>query len=157
MLLIGVLIMAVISDFIGSTSILGSLLFGLVIPAGPPLGSMIVQKTECFVNEFLMPLLFVHAGYSTDVNSIKDWKTFTKFQVVILLAYFSKFLGTFVASLTCKIKFRSAVVLGLMMNIKGILELIHIHRWKSSQVNLASFYSLLSFPWIRILCTIFLH
>ncbi|PON83271.1 DNA-directed DNA polymerase [Trema orientale] len=132
MVLVGVLVMAFISDFIGATSILGSLLLGLVIPAGPPLGSTIVQKTECFVSEFLMPLFFVHVGYSTDLKSIHNWQMFTKFQIVIVLGYFSKFFGTLLASFSCNIRFKSALMLSLIMNIKGILELIQFHRWKTN-------------------------
>lgn len=136
--LLGVLVMALVSSSIGVTSILGSLLLGLVIPGGPPLGSAIVLKTESVVSEFLMPMFFVQVGYSTDLKAIHNWPVFIKFQIIIALAYFTKFLGTFLASLTCKISVRSALMLGLIMNIKGILELIHYHRWKSNQVNFSS-------------------
>lgn len=134
MVLVGVLVMTFISDAIGATSILGALLLGLVIPAGPPLGSAIVQKTECIVSEFLMPLFFVHVGYSINLKSIHDWPMFIRFQLVIIVGYFSKFVGTVAASVSCKIRLKSSVMLGLIMNIKGIFELIHFHRWKSNQV-----------------------
>ncbi|KAF4364056.1 hypothetical protein CsatB_010083 [Cannabis sativa] len=128
-ILVGVLFMALASDFIGSTSLLGPLLLGLVIPAGPPLGSALVQKTECFVSEFLLPLLFVQVGYSTDLKIIRNWEMFAKFQIIIVLGYLSKFVGTLLFSLSCKIKFKSAILLSLIMNIKGLLELINLHRW----------------------------
>ncbi|GMN41224.1 hypothetical protein TIFTF001_010447 [Ficus carica] len=121
-----------------SAPILGSLFLGLVIPGGPPFGSAIVQKTESTVSEFLMPIFYIQVGYSTDVHSIHNWPMFIKFQIIIALVYFAKFIATFLASLTCKIRCRSALMLGLIMNIKGILELIHYHRWRSSQVNLLS-------------------
>lgn len=135
--LLGVLVMAFVSSSIGVTPILGSLLLGLVIPGGQPFGSAIVQKTESIVSEFL-PIFYIQVGYSTDVYSIHNWPMFIKFQIIIALAYFAKFIVTFLASLTCKIRCWGALILGLIMNIKGILELIHYHRWKSNQVNLLS-------------------
>ena len=132
--MLGVLLMAFVSSFIGATSILGALLLGFVIPCGPPLGSALVQKTEALVSEFLMPLFFVRVGYSVDVRAIHDWPVFIKFQAVIAVAYAAKFVGTLLTSLSCKIRFKTAVMLGLIMNIKGILELIHYHRWKSNKV-----------------------
>uniref|UniRef100_A0A803NU67 Cation/H+ exchanger domain-containing protein n=1 Tax=Cannabis sativa TaxID=3483 RepID=A0A803NU67_CANSA len=75
-ILVGVLFMALASDFIGSTSLLGPLLLG----------------------------------------SSLFWGIYPN---LLELCCF----------LSCKIKFKSAILLSLIMNIKGLLELINLHRW----------------------------
>lgn len=133
-LLIGALLTSFFSDALGGSMISGPLLLGLVIPDGPPLGAALVEKSEFLVSEFFMPLFFVHVGFNTDTTSIKDWSSFHRFQFAISMGFLAKLVGTTVAALCCKIRFRNALLLGLIMNIKGILEVLIFHKWKTSKV-----------------------
>ncbi|GLT68161.1 hypothetical protein SLA2020_404190 [Shorea laevis] len=69
--LVGVLAMGFITDFIGTSIIYGGLILGFVIPDGPPLGSILVEKSELLVSEFFLPLFFVRVGYEMNVHAIQ--------------------------------------------------------------------------------------
>lgn len=135
-LLIGVLVMGFASDAIGGSSVIGPMFLGLVIPDGPPLGAALVEKCEYIVSEFFMPLFYIHVGYTVDVGSITDWGSFHRFQIAFNMGCLAKLLGTMLAAMCCKIRFKNALLLGLIMNIKGILEIICFYKWKSRKVSL---------------------
>uniref|UniRef100_A0A2N9GI63 Cation/H+ exchanger transmembrane domain-containing protein n=1 Tax=Fagus sylvatica TaxID=28930 RepID=A0A2N9GI63_FAGSY len=130
LILVGVLFMGFITDFTGSSIIYGPLILGYVIPDGPPLGSILVEKTECFVSEILLPLFFLRVGFELDLCSIQNWRVSLIFMFILFMGYFAKFLGVFLASLAFKLRPTYAFVLGLLMNSKGIVEMIVYFRLK---------------------------
>ncbi|XP_074355909.1 cation/H(+) antiporter 24-like [Apium graveolens] len=50
----------------------GPLWLGLAVPDGPPLGATLVEKSETFLWEILMPFSYVYIGLYTDVFSLHD-------------------------------------------------------------------------------------
>ncbi|XP_021820160.1 cation/H(+) antiporter 15-like [Prunus avium] len=133
-ILLGVLVSAGISDALGATPMTGPVLLGLVIPDGPPLGATLIQKTEFLVSELLLPVFFFRVGFMTDVYSFQDWGSLGKLQMVILLTYGAKIVTVTVAALCCKIRFKNGILLSLIMNIKGIVDLVVFSRWRSSKM-----------------------
>ncbi|CAN6705310.1 unnamed protein product [Malus baccata var. baccata] len=131
---LGVLVMAFISDFIGTAPTTGPLILGLSIPHGPPLGATLVQKTEFMVSKFLLPTFFFRVGYTIDVYSIHDWSSFTKLQIIIVVSYVAKIGAITVAALCCKIRLKNSLLLGVILNIKGIIDLIAYNRWKTMEM-----------------------
>ncbi|KAL0003440.1 hypothetical protein SO802_017221 [Lithocarpus litseifolius] len=130
LILLGASVMGFVTDFVGSSIVYGPIILGFIIPSGPPLGSILVEKAECFVMEILLPLFFIRIGYELDVSSLRNWKTSVVLMCIIFVGYFAKFLGVFVSSLSFKLRPRTAFLLGLIMNNKGIVELVIYYRWK---------------------------
>ncbi|XP_008234073.1 PREDICTED: cation/H(+) antiporter 15-like [Prunus mume] len=133
-ILLGVLVSAGISDALGATPLTGPLLLGLVIPDGPPLGATLIQKTEFLVSELFLPVLFFRVGFMTDVYSFQDWGSLGKLQMVILLIYGAKIVTVTVAAVCCKIRFKNSFLLSLIMNIKGIIDLVVFSRWRFARM-----------------------
>ncbi|KAK9913789.1 hypothetical protein M0R45_037598 [Rubus argutus] len=131
-ILVGVLVMSFITDFIGLRYTVGPMILGLVIPDGPPLGATLTAKTELLVSELLLPVFFFGVGSGrVNVFSIDDWTIFAKRQIIILVLYFSKIVGVTVAGLLCKISFKNSLVLGMIMSMKGIVEVMIYSRWRT--------------------------
>jgi len=139
LILLGALFMGFTTDFLGSSILYGPIILGFIVPDGPPLGSILVEKGECFVSEFLLPLLFVRVGYELDVRAMGDLRTAFTFMAILFAGYFAKFLGVFLASLSFKLRPRTAFLLGLIMNNKGIIEIVIYFRWKRIKVTLYFF------------------
>ncbi|XP_068316414.1 cation/H(+) antiporter 15-like [Pyrus communis] len=59
---LGVLVMAFITDALGTKPTTGAIILGLVIPNGPPLGTALIKKTEFILSEFLLPVFFFCVG-----------------------------------------------------------------------------------------------
>ncbi|XP_031380182.1 cation/H(+) antiporter 15-like [Punica granatum] len=127
-ILVAALLMAFVTDLIGSLH-LGILIMGLVMPDGPPLGSAIVERAEYMVKEFMMPVFYVLVGYSTDIFSVNS-KGFWEIIVFVILGFIAKFLATLFGALACQQKLRNAVLLGLMVNVKGPIDLYLLTRWR---------------------------
>jgi hypothetical protein len=57
LILVGVLVMGFITELIGASIIHGALMLGIIVPDGPPLGSILVEKTELIVKEFFSAIV----------------------------------------------------------------------------------------------------
>ncbi|XVF16160.1 hypothetical protein REPUB_Repub10bG0007600 [Reevesia pubescens] len=100
----------------------GPLLFGLLIPSGPPLGSALVEKLDIITDWMLMPLFFVKFGLAVDIYDLTI-RTYSRVEFFALLAACGKFLGASLSALSCQMPPKDAVSLGFVMTFQGILEL----------------------------------
>ncbi|KAL6967778.1 hypothetical protein U1Q18_033589 [Sarracenia purpurea var. burkii] len=132
--LVAVLCCGLIGEVIGLSSILASLVFGLVIPDGPPLGAALVEKLDCFVSSLLMPLFFTICGLQMDVFAIDKLGNLGVIQLVVLTGFVGKIMATMLPPLFCRMPFRDAFSLALIMNSKGIVELALLNEWMKSKV-----------------------
>ncbi|ESW20256.1 hypothetical protein PHAVU_006G193500 [Phaseolus vulgaris] len=131
--LTGVMISAFITDVLGTHSIFGAFVYGLVIPNGP-LGAAIIEKLEDFVSGLLLPLFYAISGLKTNINLISGTNTWTFVLSVIPLSYLGKIAGTLLVSNMFQIPNRDGVVLGLLMNSKGLIEIIVLNVGREQKV-----------------------
>ncbi|KAJ7959903.1 Cation/H(+) antiporter 15 [Quillaja saponaria] len=137
------LVCGFIGEIIGLNAFVASFFVGLAIPDGPPLGAALVDKLDCFVSVLLMPILFTIAGLKMDVFAIQKLKNVAVIQLIIFVSFFGKVIGTVLPSLFCRMRFRDALSLGLIMNSKGIVELIMLIGWKVQDVMNEECYSIM--------------
>ncbi|KAK8347174.1 hypothetical protein V6Z12_A07G267000 [Gossypium hirsutum] len=90
----------------------GPLLFGLIIPSGPPLGSALVEKLDVITNWVLMPLFFVKFGLAVDIFALR----------------------ASLCALSCQMPQRDAIVLGFFMTFQGVIELDLFRLMKRKQI-----------------------
>ncbi|AES71244.1 cation/H+ exchanger 3 [Medicago truncatula] len=133
--LLGVLIMVAISDALGLHFVIGPILFGLAMPNGPPLATTIVEKSELIVQELLMPFFFSYIGITTNLKGIaKNWKVVFVFQSILFVGFLAKVLACVFVAPTYNMRRKHGFVLGLILNIKGIMELIFFARQRNTLV-----------------------
>uniref|UniRef100_A0A1J3JAF2 Cation/H(+) antiporter 19 n=1 Tax=Noccaea caerulescens TaxID=107243 RepID=A0A1J3JAF2_NOCCA len=82
----------------------------------------------------LLPLYFASSGFKTDVTTIRGAQSWGLLVLVILTTCFGKIVGTVGASMLCKVPFREANALGVLMNTKGLVELIVLNIGKDRKV-----------------------
>lgn len=121
--LVGVLIAGFVTDTIGIHGIFGSFVFGLIIPKEGPFPTMILEKIEDFTTIILLPLYFASSGLAVSFQSIKPSSVGLVF-LILGVACAGKILGIMGAALLARFPFRTSLVLGLLMNTKGLVELI---------------------------------
>lgn len=123
-LLIFALACSVITDLIGVHALFGAFLAGVVVSAKHPAVGQIENRMQDFVRYILLPLFFAYSGLRTEIlslNSSLDW-AFGGF--VILVAIGGKFGGTLVASRLTGLNWKDASILGVLMNTRGLVELV---------------------------------
>ncbi|KAJ7945230.1 Cation/H(+) antiporter like [Quillaja saponaria] len=133
LILAGVMISGFITDAIGTHSVFGAFVFGLVIPNGP-LGATLVEKLEDFISGLLLPLFFAISGLKTNVATISKASTWGILLLVIVLACVGKVAGTLLIALFYQMPIREGVALGLLMNTKGLVEMIVLNVGKDQKV-----------------------
>lgn len=141
--LVGVLVSAFITDVIGTHSIFGAFVYGLVIPNGP-LGAAIIEKLEDFVSGLLLPLFYAISGLKTNINLIHGTRSWSFVFTIVPLTCFGKILGTLITSILFDIPTRDGIVLGLLMNTKGLIEMIVLNIGREQKVT----NSLLVYVWM---------
>ncbi|XP_021854042.1 cation/H(+) antiporter 20 [Spinacia oleracea] len=132
--LAGVLVAGFITDFIGIHSIFGAFIFGLIIPKEGEFAGKLLERIEDFVSGLLLPLYFASSGLKTDVTKIQGAVAWGLLVLVIAIACFGKIFGTFVVAKLCRMKGREALALGILMNTKGLVELIVLNIGKEKKV-----------------------
>lgn len=124
-----------VTDFIGIHSIFGAFVFGLTIPKGGELKGRLIKRIEDFVSGLLLPLYFASSGLKTDVTKIRGAEAWALLVLVISMTCTGKILGTFVVAMLCMIPARESLALGVLMNTKGLVELIVLNIGKEKKVN----------------------
>ncbi|KAK7246612.1 hypothetical protein RIF29_41482 [Crotalaria pallida] len=132
-ILTGVMISAFITDVIGTHSIFGAFVYGLVIPNGP-LGASIIEKLEDFVSGLLLPLFFAISGLKTDITLIRGAKRWFGTLMIVPLACVGKVIGTLLIAMLFQIPNREGIILGLLMNTKGLIEMIVLNVGREQKV-----------------------
>ncbi|XP_048329116.2 cation/H(+) antiporter 15 [Ziziphus jujuba] len=117
-----------ITDSLGSQSILGAFMLGVIMPKGE-LKNILMEKVEDFVSGLLMPLFFLIIGLRTDPVKFNVPGSITVITYIIILisAFCTKIISTFMASVCLnRMSPRDGLALGFLMNTKGLLALIII-------------------------------
>ncbi|KAL2227369.1 cation/H(+) antiporter 15 [Sesamum indicum] len=129
----GVLLSALVSEMIGQHFMLGPLIFGLVVPDGPPLGSPMISKLDLPIGKFLYPTYLTISGLKTNIYKI-HLRSLWIVAFLILFTCLIKIGVVVLASRFLNIYFYDSVVIGLIINGKGICELIMFNMWRDSGV-----------------------
>ncbi|KAG2277564.1 hypothetical protein Bca52824_060119 [Brassica carinata] len=131
--LCAVLIAGFATDAIGIHGIFGAFVIGCLFPKGH-FADAIVEKIEDLVMGLLLPLYFVMSGLETDITTIHRVKSWGRLALVIVTACFGKIVGTVSAALLSKVELRDSLVLGVLMNTRGLAELIVLNIGKDRKV-----------------------
>ncbi|CAK9147710.1 unnamed protein product [Ilex paraguariensis] len=132
--LAAVLAAGFVTDTIGIHALFGAFVMGVLVPKEGPFAGALVEKVEDLVSGLFLPLYFVSSGLKTNVASIHGAQSWGLLVLVIFTACFGKIVGTIVVSLLCRVPFKEALALGILMNTKGLVELIVLNIGKDRGV-----------------------
>ncbi|CAM0957841.1 unnamed protein product [Alopecurus aequalis] len=132
--LAGVLASGLATDMIGIHAIFGAFVFGLTVPKDGAFAGRVTERVEDLVSELLLPLYFASSGLKTDVATIRGGGALGMLALVIGTACAGKIIGTFAVSMACGMGAKEAIVLGVLMNTKGLVELIVLNIGRERKV-----------------------
>ena len=119
-----VLLSATTTEVIGIHALFGAFLLGAVMPRGGGLTHALTEKIEDFVTIVLLPLFFAYSGLRTKIGLLDDWNDWAWCGVVVFVACLGKFGGSAIAARLVGMKWREASAIGVLMNTRGLMELI---------------------------------
>ena len=121
----GVLLSAIATDRIGIHAIFGAFLFGAVMPQRSEFIRELVGKLEDFVAVFLLPLFFAYTGLRTQIGLIAGDPTLWLFcGLILFVAVVGKWGGSTAAAKAVGLHWRESLAVGILMNTRGLTELI---------------------------------
>lgn len=119
----GILLSAYTTSVIGIHAIFGAFMFGLVLPrSAEPLRAAVLGPVEK-TGALLMPAFFVITGLSVDLTTLTGG-TLLVTLAVILVACLGKLGGVALAARLGGMSGNGSLVLGLLMNTRGLTELV---------------------------------
>jgi K+:H+ antiporter len=121
---VGVLLSALTTEAIGVHAVFGAFLLGAVIPHDSTLARALKDSLEHVVTILLLPAFFALTGMRTQIGLLSTWYQWAICGLIIMVAVAGKFGGTVVAARATGLSWRNAAGLGVLMNTRGLMELI---------------------------------
>jgi Kef-type K+ transport system membrane component KefB/nucleotide-binding universal stress UspA family protein len=115
---------ALTTELIGIHALFGAFLFGAIIPKTGGLAEALAEKLEDVAVVLLLPLFFAFSGLRTQVGLLNSAENWAMCGIIILLACLGKFGGGAVAARLTGSRWREAGAIGVLMNTRGLMELI---------------------------------
>jgi Kef-type K+ transport system membrane component KefB len=122
--LVAVLLSAVATEFIGVHAIFGAFLLGAIIPHGSAIAKHVRERIEDVVRVMLLPAFFAFTGLRTEIGLMQGLDDWLMCLVIIAIATAGKFGGAMLAARVTGLDWRDSAALGILMNTRGLVELI---------------------------------
>ncbi|EPS59090.1 hypothetical protein M569_15718, partial [Genlisea aurea] len=123
-MLIGSVLSGVVTDLCGTHPMIGTLVFGLVVPS-EVLETTLVDKLENFVEGLLLPVYFVVCGLRVNVDLVSDggasW--FAAALIVLLACTVKLFSAAVVIMFSDELSVEEASAVGMLASAKGVAAL----------------------------------
>ena len=120
----GVFISAYATTWIGIHAIFGAFLFGFVMPREPGerLGTHLRRPLEVLCT-LLLPVFFIATGLNVDITGLSA-RNYLELVAIIVVACAGKLIGAVAPALAFGLPWPEARTLGILMNTRGLTELI---------------------------------
>lgn len=112
------------TELVGIHALFGAFMMGSIMPDVAKFRTVFIEKVEDVSVILLLPLFFVFTGLRTEIGLLNDpylWKV-TGF--IILVAVVGKFFGSALAAKFVGQSWRNSLIIGALMNTRGLMELI---------------------------------
>ncbi len=119
-----VLASAYATEAIGIHALFGAFLMGAIMPKGTQFVRELGHKIEDFTVVLLLPIFFAHTGLHTQIGLLNSTRLWGLTGLIILAACAGKFGGSALASRICGMNWRESAAIGILMNTRGLMELV---------------------------------
>lgn len=124
LVLVAVLLSAVATEFIGIHAIFGAFLLGAVIPHHSRVAVQVTDRLADLVRVLFLPAFFAYTGMRTQIGLVHTADDWLLCALIIVVATAGKFGGTAIAAKVMGLDWRNSAALGILMNTRGLVELI---------------------------------
>jgi Kef-type K+ transport system membrane component KefB/nucleotide-binding universal stress UspA family protein len=122
---VGLLLSALATDEIGIHAIFGAFLFGAIMPQQSDFIADLTSRLEDVAVVFLLPLFFAYSGLRTEIGQLgTDVSLWLWCAAIVGVAIAGKWGGSTVAARMVGLPWRESLGLGILMNCRGLTELV---------------------------------
>jgi len=113
-----------LTESIGIHALFGAFLAGVVMPSVAGVRSFVKEKFEAFGSVALLPLFFAFTGLRTEIRLLNDWLGWVMCLAIVVVAVAGKLGGSMLAARWAHLSWRDSFGLGVLMNTRGLVELV---------------------------------
>jgi Kef-type K+ transport system membrane component KefB len=121
---VALLLSTLATQAVGIHAIFGGFLLGAIIPHDSQIARHLTDKLRDIVVVLFLPAYFAFTGMRTQIGLVDGISQWVVCGVILAAASVGKFGGTFVAARITGLGSRDAASLGILMNTRGLMELI---------------------------------
>lgn len=114
------------TDVIGLHTVFGAFMVGAAMPRGV-VADDLVRAIQPLCVTLLLPLFFAYSGLNTEMASLNTASLWIVCLVVLVVAVASKAIPCTLAAMTTGMPAREAAGVGVLMNARGLMELVIIN------------------------------
>jgi Kef-type K+ transport system membrane component KefB len=122
--LLVVLVSSFTTEWIGIHAIFGAFALGAIIPHDSALARDLRSKLEDFTVVFLLPAFFAFTGLRTRIGLLAGAESWLFCALIVAVASLGKFGGSTIAARLAGLSWRESSAVGILMNTRGLMELI---------------------------------
>ena len=112
------------TEAIGVHALFGAFLAGIAMPRRDDLRQGLEVSLEPVTSVVLLPLFFTSTGLRLDVGWLQGATAWTAFGLILLAAVGGKLVGSMMAARATGMDWREAAGLGVLLNTRGLVELV---------------------------------
>jgi Kef-type K+ transport system membrane component KefB len=121
---VALLVSASATELIGIHAVFGAFALGAVIPHDSGMARELTDRLEDIVIVLLLPAFFAYTGLRTQIGLVNGYEQWMMCALIIAVASAGKFGGSALAARFTGLNWRDASALGVLMNTRGLMELI---------------------------------
>ena len=118
------LLSAYCTEVIGIHALFGAFMAGVIMPSNQKFRNIFIEKVEDVSMVLLLPLFFVFTGLRTQIGLLNDPYLWKVTGLITAAAVAGKFIGSAVAARFVKQSWRDSLIIGSLMNTRGLMELV---------------------------------
>ena len=112
------------TERLGVHALFGAFMAGLVMPKNERLLADVVERIESLSLAFLLPLFFALTGLRTRIDLLSGKSALAYGLAILAVAVAGKLAGATFAAKIVGMKWRDSIALGVLMNTRGLVELV---------------------------------
>lgn len=119
-----VLTSSLVTDWLGVHALFGAFLAGVVFPGSRTVAEELGKQLRFVTSGLLLPLFFAISGLRTHVGLIHGWRMWLTCALLIAVAILGKLLPSMLVARYGGMSWRESAALGVLLNTRGLVELI---------------------------------
>ena len=113
-----------VTEWLGIHALFGAFVVGAVMPKHPRFTHELTDRLQDVTVVLLLPLFFAFTGLRTSIGLVQGTELWLITGLVVLVAVVGKLGGSAVAARLTGLTWREAGALGVLMNTRGLMELV---------------------------------
>ncbi len=119
-----VMVGAVFTEWLGLHLLFGAFFIGVMMPKTDAFVDALTTRFEFVTTTLLLPIFFAYTGLRTHVGLVSGTEMWMYCGAILLLAIVGKLGGSAVAARMSGMPWRESAALGVLMNTRGLMELV---------------------------------